>query len=66
MKIEEQTKNLIPKVKKSEKTKTRLSKNLDEQLYNDLPRKKVLKDRDINIKKYKPRGSYRGDSPLDD
>ena len=64
MKIEEQIKNLIPKVKEPEKTKTQLRKNLDEQLYNNLPRKKVSNADDINIKKYK--GSYRGDSPLDD
>jgi len=30
------------------------------------PRKRASKDNDINIKKYKPQGSYRGDSPLDD
>ena len=51
---------------KREKEEARLRKKLDEQLYNDLPRKKVSNDNDINIKKYKPLGSYRGDSPLDD
>ena len=66
MKIEKQIENLIPKVEESEKTKSRLRKNLDEQLYNNLPRKKVSKRNDININKYKGQGSYRGDSPLDD
>jgi hypothetical protein len=44
----------------------RLIKKLDEELHNNLLRKKVSKRNDININKYKPRGSYRGDSPLDD
>jgi len=66
MKIEKQIENLIPKVEESEKTKSQLRKNLDEQLYNNLPRKKVSKRNDININKYKKHGSYRGDSPLDD
>ena len=48
------------------KQKSRLRKELDEQVYNNLPRKKVSNTNDINIKKYKPRGNYRGDSPLDD
>ena len=48
-----------------DKQKSQLREKLDEQLYNNLPRKKVSKDRDINIKKYK-HNSYRGDSPLDD
>ena len=66
MKIEKQIENLIPKVEESEKTKSQLRKNLDEQLYNNLPRKKVSKRNDININKYKGQGSYRGDSLLDD
>jgi hypothetical protein len=52
--------------KKKEKEEARLRKKLDEQLYNNLPRKKVSNDNDINIKKYNQRGTYRGDSPLDD
>ena len=44
--------------------KSQLRKKLDEQLHNNLPRKRVSNADDINIKKYK--GSYRGDSPLDD
>ena len=44
-----------------DKQKSRLTKELDEQLP---PRNKVSNADDINIKKY--RESYRGDSPLDD
>ena len=66
MKIEKQIENLIPKVEESEKTKSRLRKNLDEQLYNNLPQKKASSADDININKYKSYESYRGDSPLDD
>jgi hypothetical protein len=47
-----------------DKQKSQLKKKLDEQLYNNLPRKKASNADDINIKKY--RESYRGDSPLDD
>ena len=49
-----------------DKQKSQLREKLDEQLYNNLPRKKVSNADDINIKKYKRGESYRGDSPLDD
>ena len=49
-----------------EKKKSRLKKKLDEQLFNNLLRKKVSTVDDINIKKYKQRVTYRGDSTLDD
>ena len=65
MKVEKQIKNLIPKVEKSEKTEFQLRKNLDEQLYNNLPRKKVLNANDINFKNYS-NTAFRGDSLLDD
>ena len=44
----------------------RLIKKLDEQLHNGVPLKKVSKGDDININKYKPYESHRGDSRLDD
>jgi len=48
---------------KKKKQKTRLR---NDNILNNPSRKKVSNADDINIKKYKPRGSYRGDSPLDD